>query len=152
MKRRWNLSIWVGFLLVLVGLLSYVPIFALFPATRDFPWVNLLLFAVGGALLASGLARAFRQPQIYRGKIFGSILAVISLLGIGMFGLGIFYLARQLPASKGAPRVGEKAPNFTLPDQNGKLLSLAELLAPSPADKAKPKISAVLLIFYRGHW
>src|SRR5258705_1694413 len=39
---------------VLAGLLSFVPVFAQFPITRDFPWANLLLFAIGLVLLAMG--------------------------------------------------------------------------------------------------
>ena len=82
MRRRWNFSLWAGFILVVIGLVSYVPFFALFPTTRDFPWVNLLLFVAGGTLLVSGLRRAYREPQIYRGKILGPILSVLSLAGI----------------------------------------------------------------------
>ncbi len=152
MKRRLNFSIWAGFLLVVVGLVSYVPFFALFPLTRDFPWVNLLLFAVGAVLLSRGLGRAFRQPELYRGKILGSILAALSLAGIGFFSYGLFYVARQLPSATAAPRVGEKAPDFTLPDQNGKAVTLAELLASPPTGAPGAKAKGALLIFYRGHW
>ena len=152
MKRRWNLWLWMGFLLVLAGLLSYVPIFSLFPVTRDFPWVNLLLFVAGGVLLVKGLRRAFRQPERYRGKIFGPLLAVLSMLGVFFFAYGLFYLGRQLPASAAAPRVGQKAPNFTLPDQNGKPVTLAELLSSPSVATAGTRPDAVLLIFYRGHW
>src|SRR5205809_5317720 len=105
MKRRWNFSLWAGFLLVVVGLVSYVPFFALFPVTRDFPWVNLLFFAGGAVLLCAGLMRAFRQPQLYRGKILGSILAALSAAGISFFAYGLFYVARQLPSAAAAPRV-----------------------------------------------
>jgi predicted benzoate:H+ symporter BenE len=89
MKRRWNLSLWTGFFLVLAGLGSYIPLFALFPVTRDFPWANLLLLAIGGVLMCAGLMRAFKQPEAYRGKIFGSILAVLSIAGIGLFAHGL---------------------------------------------------------------
>jgi hypothetical protein len=143
MKRRWNWSLWAGFLLVLAGLLSYVPVFAHFPVTRDFPWVNLLMFAAGGALLVAGLMRAYRQPQLYRGRITGPVLAVLSVLGIGFFCYGLFYVARQLPESAAAPRVGQRAPDFTLPDHDGNPLALADLLE---------KSNAALLIFYRGYW
>src|SRR5713101_1544331 len=125
MKRRWNYSLWTGFLLVLAGLFSYVPVFALFPITRDFPWANLLLLLVGGAVLIGGLHRAFKQPEIYRGKVFGPILTALSAAGISLFIYGIFIHGRQLPPSTAAPRVGQKAPEFTLPDQNGKPVSLA---------------------------
>src|SRR5205085_563579 len=115
------------FLLVLVGLFSYIPFFAQFPATRDFPWANLLLFAVGAVLLAVGLVRAFRRPQAYRGRIFGSALTLLSCLGIGFFCWGVFVEARHLPASAAAPRLGQRAPDFTLPDQDGRPVTLAEL-------------------------
>jgi peroxiredoxin len=48
-----------------------------------------------------------------------------------------------VPASTGAPRVGQNAPAFTLPDQNNKPVALADLLSGS---------NAVVLIFYRGFW
>ena len=154
-KRSWNWPLWAGFLLVLVGLFSFIPLFAQFPVTRDFPWVNLLMFAAGAVLLGVGLVRAFRRPQQYRGRIFGSALAVLSLLGIGMFCWGVFYEARRLPASAAAPRVGQKAPDFTLPDQDGRPVTLAGLLSPPatvPASAAGVRANGVLLIFYRGYW
>ncbi len=141
MKRKWNWPLWVGFVVAVGGLFSY-EFFAQFPITRDFPWANLLLFGVGGILLVTGLVRAFGKPQLYRGKIFGLIFAVLSVLAFSFFAYGAFYLVRQLPASTSAPRVGEKAPEFTLPDQNGKPIALADLISPNGA----------ILIFYRGHW
>ena len=81
MKRRWNFLIWAGFVLVVIGLMSYVPFFALFPITRDFPWVNLLLFGGGAVLLGAGLRRAFKQPELYRGKTLGSLLGALSVAG-----------------------------------------------------------------------
>ena len=152
MKRRWNLSLWTGFLIVLVGLGSYIPLFALFPVTRDFPWANLLLLALGGVLLCAGLMRAFKQPEVYRGKIFGSIMAALSIAGVGLFAYGLLYEARQIPSATAAPRVGQKAPDFTLPDQNGKALTLADILSSGPAGAANVRANGVLLIFYRGHW
>jgi len=152
MKRHWNVSLWTGFLLVLAGLLTYVPVFALFPITRDFPWVNLLLFLVGGGVLTTGLIRAFKKPEFYRGKVFGPILTTLSVVGISLFIYGIFIHARQLPPSTAAPHVGQKAPPFTLPDQNGKPVSLADLLSSPPPGTKTAKASGVLLIFYRGHW
>jgi cytochrome oxidase Cu insertion factor (SCO1/SenC/PrrC family) len=54
----------------------------------------------------------------------------------------------QLPPSTGAPAVGQKAPNFTLPDQHGKMVSLSGLLK----SKETPKLKGIVLIFYRGYW
>jgi len=152
MKRRRNLLLWAGFLFVVVGLVSYVPFFALFPMTRDFPWVNLSLFGVGAVLLGKGLGQAFGQPQLYRGKVFGPILTALSLAGIGFFCYGLLFVARQLPPATAAPRVGQKAPDFTLPDQDGKPVTLAELLKSAPPGAPGGKANGALLIFYRGHW
>ncbi|HEY2713433.1 MAG TPA: hypothetical protein VGI60_13030 [Chthoniobacterales bacterium] len=141
MNRRWNLPLWLGFVFVLGGVFSYEYLLQ-FPITRDFPWLNFLLIGTGLALLAIGLFRAFGNPRLYRGKIAGSILAVISVCFVAFFSYVIFYVLRQVPASAQAPRMGEKAPAFTLPDQNGRQIALADLLSPNGA----------VLIFYRGHW
>jgi hypothetical protein len=141
MKRNWNWPIWIGFIVAVGGLFSY-EFFAQFPVTRDFPWANLLLFCVGAILLGLGLMRAFGKPKLYRGRIFGSIFAVISFCLFAFFAYEIFYALRQLPLSAQAPRVGERAPEFALPDQNGKQVALPDLLSPNGA----------VIIFYRGHW
>jgi hypothetical protein len=141
MKRKWNWPLWVGFVVAVGGLFSY-EWFAQFPITRDFPWANLLLFGVGGALLLIGLFRAFGAPQLYRGKIFGSIFTAVAFALLAFFIYEIFYVLKQVPLSAQAPRVGEKAPDFSLPDQTGKQVALADLLSPNGA----------VLIFYRGYW
>jgi hypothetical protein len=145
MKRKWNWPIWIGFLAVIVGLFSY-GLFARFPITRDFPWANLLFFGIGAALLVVGLFRAFGRPQVYRGKIFGSIFAAIAVLLVALFSYEIFYVLRQVPASSGVPRVGQLAPDFILVDQSGKPVGLGDLLRGQSGPKA------VALIFYRGFW
>ena len=141
MKRSWNWSLWIGFAFVLAGFFTY-EFFAQFPVTRDFPWANLLFFAIGGILLVIGLMRAFGKPKLYRGKVFGSVMAGLSVLCFGFFAFIFFYIVKQLPASTGAPRIGQKAPEFTLPDQNGKAVALADLISKRGA----------VLIFYRGFW
>jgi peroxiredoxin len=45
-------------------------------------------------------------------------------------------------AGDGAPLVGEVMPGFTMPDQDGRLVSLGEIVAQGPA----------VLAFHRGHW
>ncbi len=52
---------------------------------------------------------------------------------------------RQLEASgiaEAAMQIGDRAPDFTLPDSQGQPVSLSALLADGP----------VVLTFYRGHW
>ena len=143
MKRRPNILLWLGFVLVLLAVVTYIPIFAVFPVTRDVPWVNYLLFLTGGVLLGLGLRRAFGQPQIYRGKVLGSILTSLSLLLFALFCFGIFYISKTIPASETAVRVGQPAPNFTLANWDGRQISLSDQLKNN---------RAVVLIFYRGYW
>src|ERR1017187_4990075 len=143
LKRRWNIPIWAGFAIVVLSVISYIPVFALFPSTRDVPWVNYLLFLTGGVLLALGLKRAYGEPDRYRGKISGPILSVLSLLIAGFFIFGVLYLTKLLPASSEAPRVGQPAPVFSLADANGKQTALADLLYGR---------RGAVLIFYRGYW
>ena len=136
--------LWGGFLVVVAALFSY-EFFVRFPITRDFPWANLLLFAIGGILLVMGLVRGYGQPTNYRGRISGPILTVLSVLIFAAFAYPLFYIVRQMPASASAPRIGDKAPDFSLVDQNGQTVALHELLSTAGT-------RAVLLIFYRGYW
>lgn len=149
MRRPRNVLPLAGFAVCVIALLSYFLFFSQFPVTRDVPWANWLLFALGLGLVGAGLARAFRQPERYRGRVMGPILAVLSLAVLGLFLYATLVMSRQLPAATNLPRVGEKAPDFTLPDAQGRPVRLQNLLA--PARSGEPG-SWVLLIFYRGYW
>jgi hypothetical protein len=105
-KRRWNAMLWIGFALAVLAFVTYFSLFVEFPLTRNFPWVNLLLFGLAAVLLVLGMGRAVRQPELYRGKIFGSVFAGLSVLIFALFIFTIFVAARRLPASASAPHVG----------------------------------------------
>ena len=145
MGRRWNWLPLVGFLVSVGAFLSYFFYFAYFPATRDFPWLNLLFFALGLVLLGAGLRRAFGQPERYRGRISGPVFSALSVLLLGLFVFYIFSFSRQLPAAAAAPRLGAPAPDFTLPDKDGQEVKLSALLQGQGT-------RWVLLVFYRGYW
>lgn len=149
--RRLNWPLWVGFLLTLGAFLSYFLIFVWFPVTRDFPWVNLSLFVIAGVLLFAGFRRGFASDRLNpkRSKAVTSIVGLLSVLVFAVFVFAIFIAARWLPTSKGAPQVGQKAPDFSLQNMDGKQVSLAELLS-APMNGSAPK--GVLLVFYRGYW
>ena len=141
----------MGFLLTLASFLSYFFIFVWFPVTRDFPWANLLLFLIAAVLLIAGLRRGFaaNRPHPTRSKIVSAIAGLLGFAVIGFFVFTMFVSARWLPPSTGAPQVGQRAPEFTLPDTTGKSVSLSELLS-QPVNGNPPK--GVLLVFYRGYW
>ena len=63
-KRGWNWLLWAGFVLSVIAFISYFSFFVEFTSTRNFPWVNLLLFAVAAGFLAVGIRRAFRLPEV----------------------------------------------------------------------------------------
>lgn len=148
-KRRPNAPLWIGFLVCVFAFLSYIPIFVRYPSTRDMPWANFLIFAVGLVFLFVGLRRAFAQSPVYRGKIAGPILTTLSLAALVFFCFAIFSLGKHLPPSAQAPKVGQKAPDFALADTNGRIVSLAALFS-TPV--ASHPTRGVLLIFYRGYW
>lgn len=72
------------------------------------------------------------------------------LLSLAALGVA---LAAQLPPSDNAPKVGETAPGFTLPDSEGVPVSLAQLLAErAEQEAAQGQAQYLLLVFYRGYW
>lgn len=145
--KRTNAALWWGLLLAVLGIASNGLYFLGVPA-RLVVGITLALPAVALAVLLLGLKRAFTQSNIYRGKIWGSVVTALSTL---LFGAAVFIFvhARELPRSVGAPQVGQHIPDFTLPDSTGRQVTLAQLLA-GASGGTQPK--AVLLVFYRGYW
>jgi len=147
--KRMNWQIWAGFLLSLFAGFSYPFLFVRWPITREFPWVNLVLFAIAFALLFFGLRRAFKPDKSIVSKIFSSLAAAFGVILLAGLLFVVFVAGSWLPASAGAPQVGQKAPDFTLTDTNDKPVTLAQLLS-DPVNNKPAK--GVLLIFYRGYW
>ena len=138
MTRRFNTPLWSGLILAFVGIFSYLFLFVRWPITRDVPWVSFAIFVIALVLLVIGFRRAER-------KIMPSIVLAIGIGVMVFFAFGTLVIPKQLPASPGAPAVGQKAPDFTLPDANHRTVALSQLAA-------APGAKGVLLIFYRGYW
>ena len=98
--------------------------------------------ASGAVPRVTGKASAVRATKI---RPTGSATTLLAF-----FGFGILYLPHQLPPSTGAPQAGQKAPDFTLPDQDGRQVTLSTLL--ESGSSAGDRVNGVLLIFYRGYW
>jgi hypothetical protein len=124
-------------------------VFVRWPITREFPWANLILFAIAFVFLFLGLRRAFKPDKRIVSKLFSCLAAAFGLAFLGGLLFVVFVAGSWLPASSGAPQLGQKAPDFTLIDSNDKPVTLAQLLT-EPINNQPPK--AVLLIFYRGYW
>lgn len=130
MIRYWPALLSV--LLSLGAIAGYVA-FLRVPAVRNHPELYFAAFAV--ATLIAGVAswQAARWPNF----VALAISALLLVLG-GYFN---FVLAR-VPATATKLRVGEPAPDFTLPDSTGAAVSLASFRDRTP----------VVLVFYRGYW
>ncbi len=156
--RKLNWPIWLGLLLSFFAFFSYPFIFVNWAMTRDFPWANLIIFALAEIFITIGVKRAFAPGRRVLSKIVAAAGALLSGLVLVAFIFVAFVAARQLPPSTNAPQVGQKVPAFTLTDTNSQSVSLADLLSrPIPSDRAEMVSSArppkgVLLIFYRGYW
>ena len=73
------------------------------------------------------------------------------LIAFSLASLGSLGADAQVPTSKDAPKVGEKAPDFTLPDSTGKSFTLSKVFT-ADEDVASGHSTWVLLYFYRGYW
>ena len=150
-SKRWNWRLWAGFGLCMGAFAGYV---FWVNETRTVVWPALLLFAVAAALLFSGWKRRSREPELYRGQAAGYVLTTLSVLILGLFGFVVYQVSRVFPDAKNAPQIGQRAPEFSLVDANGKNFTLAELLSTpvTNADSAARAPKGVLVVFYRGYW
>jgi hypothetical protein len=157
-KRSWNPLLWGGFVIALLTLPSYFAFFIRYQNTREFPWATFLLFALAAPMLYTGMSRAFKRPDQFRGKIFGPMLALLSVGTLVLF-LSAIHSGARTPNSKNAPQVGQCVPDFTLPDSEGQPVTLSALLHQPfisndwpPARGGSAKTAGAVLIFYRGYW
>jgi len=119
--------------LLSVGAIAGYVAFLRVSVVRNHPELYLVAFALATVIAGVASWRAARWPNF----VALGLSAILLILG-GYFN---FVLAR-VPATATALKVGEPAPDFTLPDAAGAPVSLAAFRGPAP----------VVLVFYRGYW
>ena len=126
---------WPALLSVLLSLGAIAGYYAFLrvPAVRNHPALYLVAFAIAAVIAGLATWHAARWPNF----VALGLSMVLLILG-GYFN---FVLAR-VPATPTVLRVGEPAPDFTLPDATGAVVSLASFRERGP----------VVLVFYRGYW
>jgi hypothetical protein len=162
--RQRNWAPWLGLLCAVAAMLSNAAFFIGLPGPKLIAWLGVALAIAALVCAVIGVMRAFRQPQVYGGKVSSSILGVLSLLICGLVAVASIG-SRALPVATNAPQVGQKVPDFMLADTSGIQVSLDELLGRargslsqgSPPPINSPYLSSVrprsvLLVFYRGYW
>jgi hypothetical protein len=128
-------------LIVSVGAISYFMIFSLYPALRDFPWINLPAVLLGMAVSVVGLRRAVIAPEVYRGRVMGSIGLLFSAALGGLFCAYIFVISYWLPEPSATTANLTRVPELTLVDHAGR-----------PFDLGGARERKLLIVFYRGYW
>ena len=102
-------------------------------AIRNHPALYLAGFALGAAIAAVAVWRSARWPNI------AALALTVALLVLGAYFNFVF---ARLPAPRDVVKVGEAAPDFTLPDAAGAAVTLASFRDQRP----------VVLVSYRGYW
>jgi hypothetical protein len=130
-------SAWLALTSVLVAIgavAAYVLLLGV-ALVRNNPEGYVIAFALatGLAVLAVVRARTRRWPA-WVALSFTSLVLVA--------GAWFNFVLTRVPDTPTAFRVGERAPDFTLPDASGRPVTLADYRGKKP----------VVLVFYRGYW
>jgi hypothetical protein len=138
---RW----WVPLVSAAVALLFGLAPYALLSASgklpaglRDDPWPLELVAVVATAATLALLVVAFRQK---RARIATSVFALLATLSTATFLALVHVISYELPAPPAELAIGSPAPDFTLPDETGRPVTLASVHG-----------HPTLLVFYRGFW
>ena len=125
----------VASLVVAVGAVAAYALLIRVPLVRNHPEGYVAAFALALVLAVVALVRG-------RGRRWPAWIALaVSALLLAGGGWFNFVLAR-VPVTATVLRVGERPPDFTLPDAEGRPVTLADFRGKKP----------VVLVFYRGYW
>jgi hypothetical protein len=120
---------------VAIGALAAYVLLLRVAIVRNHPEGYVIAFALATALAVRAVARA--RVRRWPGWL---AMTLSSLLLIG--GAWFNFVAARVPGAPTPLRVGERPPEFTLPDAAGRPVSLQDYRGQKP----------VVLVFYRGHW
>jgi cytochrome oxidase Cu insertion factor (SCO1/SenC/PrrC family) len=128
-----------------VALLSGIFPYALLTSTgklpaglRDNPWPFELVAVLAAAATLGLLVVAYRQK---RARVVATVFGLLATLSTAVFISLIHVISYELPPPPRDLAIGSAAPDFTLPDEAGRMVSLGSL-------QGHPS----LLVFYRGFW
>jgi hypothetical protein len=119
--------------LVAVGGVAAYALLLGFAVVRNHPEGYVAAAAVATALAGLALRRSRRWPSWAALGFSALVLLVTAWFN---------FVAARVPDTPVAVRVGEPAPEFTLPDALGRPVALADYRGRKP----------VVLVFYRGYW
>ena len=121
--------------LVALGAIAAYALLLRVPLVRNHPEGYVVAFAVATVLGGLAVVRA-------RGRRWAAWLA-LALSGLLLVGGAWFdFVGARVPDTPSVLRVGERPPDFRLPDAAGQPVTLSEYRGRKP----------VVLVFYRGHW
>jgi hypothetical protein len=95
-----------------------------------------------GYVAAAGVATGLALLALRRSRRWTSWLALAFSALVLVGGVWFNAVVARVPGTPTALRVGEPAPDFTLPDAGGRPVTLADYRGHK----------AVVLVFYRGYW
>jgi len=124
-----------GSLVVAIGAVAAYALLLRVAVVRNHPEAYVVAFALATALAALAVARA----RVRRWPAW----VALSLSGLLLIAGGWYnFVGARVPDTPTVLRVGERPPDFTLPDASGRPVSLADYRGRKP----------VVLVFYRGYW
>lgn len=139
------LRAWMPVLAVVValatGMIPYLILTAtaVIPASlRDNPWPMQVAAAIATAAAIYIAVLAFREKRLRAVATVGAALATLGTVGFFLF---LHVATSALPPAPKEIAIGTQAPDFTLPDEQGRPVALASF-------QGHP----TLLVFYRGAW
>jgi hypothetical protein len=122
-------------LVVTFGAIAAYALLLRVPVVRNHPEGYVVAFGLATILAALAVTRARARRWLA-----WSTLGFCSLVLIG--GAWFNFVGARVPITPTVLRVGERPPEFTLPDASGRPVSIADYRDRKP----------VVLVFYRGYW